>query len=262
MAGRVLFRWSDGSEFCAYEPTVYDPIRHEFIGRNPQPIPYAWNRVRSFGGYRDDNDPRNVIGELRRRGSLKTLIAIQDENRNRQSRVAPYSVARQALNQNRQLRRQSMAEFATVKTPFLALRDDVKAGRIARSSEIVAEPIRIDLGDRHYAHYTNEALGYMVQLERLTQDYASQRRITESVMRHSKGGGYSAKASTAWRKSRGTTTLYLTQDALQRATDNANSEVSVFAENAKGVQCVSYTRNRGWRVEAIVKRHMRDWGNA
>ena len=210
--------------------------------------------VRGISGSREADGTigfRPVNGTLRR-----TLDAIA-ENRTRRYRRDVMEAAKRDAAEKRKERREA-AEAAIVKEPLTALRDDVKAGRLPQADETVTENYKLDIGDRHYLTFTLEAAGYLVQLERLTLDYRSQRRVTEAVMRHAPKNGAANPASRPWKRTRRTTTAYLTASDLTRIQDEAAGDIQVVDEKRDGIVCVSYYRKRGYRVHAIVQRHLRE----
>lgn len=211
----------------------------------------------SFGA-RESDDARMILGQPVKRGTLRRIVEDTNENRTRTYRRDVMRNARRTVAENVRNERNA-EENAVAASPLESLRDDVHAGRVAGSSAVVTEENRVRDGNRNvYRTFTLEAMGYLVQLERLHSDYRNERRITDATMRHaSYGGTRNARASVAGKRSRGTTTLYLTERDLERATDNASGDVEVMTENARGVTCVRYYRERGWAVNAAVKRHMR-----
>lgn len=262
--GRVLFRYADGTEFRAFV-SAYDQHGTRIDG-NPDTRCMAMRTGRTIpiGGWNAARNADTTLSALPLRGTLRRILAMQDANRTKAMRRESVKRFRaRSVEWKREWREQSMAEWTQV-SPLVSLAYDVEAGRVPQSHEIVTESGRIDpYGNRHYITFVNEAMGYLVQLERLHSDYRSQIRITESVMRHANSGGYATRANRPWKATRNTTSMYLTQSDLQNATDNArDGKVEVMTENARGIQCVRYFRNRGWRVEAIVKRHTRDASSA
>jgi hypothetical protein len=209
-------------------------------------------------GSREDCDARMILG-TRTKPTLRTVLRHLEEHGTRTYRREVMQAAKREAARNRKARRE--ASEGTVKTPLLSLREDVRQGRLPNGSAVVIDERKVELWDRHYMTVREECRGAIVQLERLYADYLSVRRVTEATMRKEGTKQPSATASVRGKASRGTTTMYLTAKDLQRIADSAiGGYVTVKDENAKGIKCVSYFRNRHSRVEGIVRRHLREAG--
>jgi len=253
------WKWADGTESADYVRRWNDRGEDVATGQSKRgKLPRVGI---AFGGSLE-GDAR--IYDAPKRGTLRMILRATEYNRNRLNARKGLRSMRIQAAADRRVRREAEAA-AIAKAPLVALRDDVRDGRIPNASAWKVETRKVTLRNRdgsewkrHYAEYVEEVRGSVLQLERLHSDYASVRRVSEACMRREDRKCGNVSATRPWKRSRYTTTVYLTAADLQRITDSAIGGYVEADTNERGITCVRYFRNRHSRVEGIVRRHLRE----